>query len=407
MTEPTPGLGHNNPPTPAEQMAAEQSQLYADKLRELQRILEKAKELPKDVTDDETAGPVQDYVKIAKQTVKELDAIRLNEKKKYTVFSDAIQGFWKKKTEGLEEKIAEISEPLGKYLKKKEDDKRREAEEKAERERIEAQRLQKIAEENERKEREAKEAAEAENKRLREEAEEKERLRLKAIDDAKKAEEDRIRKIQEDADRKVREAKEAQEKAEREQREAEQRRKDELLQAEEDRKAEDARLKAAKDAADKAAKDAEKAMKESTREIKAVQKETSQEIKSIDRETKKDLQEIESTIQDNDRDVRAAERKADVAADDFKRADRHATKLEKVTELKGAAFSRTRGDGSVASVSERWVGRVANRDELDLEALREHIPFDALDSAVQSAVNAGAREIKGAVVYIEDKVNVR
>ena len=63
----------------------------------------------------------------------------------------------------------------------------------------------------------------------------------------------------------------------------------------------------------------------------------------------------------------------------------------------------------MVSVTEKWIGEVSNRDELDLETLRDHIPFDALQKAVQSWVNANHanRSLAGAHIYKETKTVTR
>ena len=63
-----------------------------------------------------------------------------------------------------------------------------------------------------------------------------------------------------------------------------------------------------------------------------------------------------------------------------------------------ADMSRTFVDSSMASITEMDRLEVVSRRAMILKALREHLPFDALEQAVQSFVNAGGLS-KGAQIY--------
>lgn len=90
-----------------------------------------------------------------------------------------------------------------------------------------------------------------------------------------------------------------------------------------------------------------------------------------------------------------------VAADEAaKEASEAAARAKAAAEVKPAELSRTRGDhGSVSSLREHWTLRDLNRATLDLEALRHHIPTDALEKAVRSYIKAGGRELNGVVIF--------
>jgi hypothetical protein len=95
-----------------------------------------------------------------------------------------------------------------------------------------------------------------------------------------------------------------------------------------------------------------------------------------------------------------AEELARKAAADAAAADREAT-------VKAAELSRTRGDfGSVSSLVEFWDFKDIDRGALDLEALRQHLPMDALEKAVRSFVKAGGRSLRGATVFENSKARV-
>lgn len=79
----------------------------------------------------------------------------------------------------------------------------------------------------------------------------------------------------------------------------------------------------------------------------------------------------------------------------------------KEAAAKAADLSRTRGDlGSVSSLVEFWDFKDIDRDALDLEALRQHLPMEALEKAVRSFVKAGGRSITGATVFENSKARV-
>lgn len=85
-----------------------------------------------------------------------------------------------------------------------------------------------------------------------------------------------------------------------------------------------------------------------------------------------------------------------------------AEQAARAAQAKPAELSRTRGEvGSVASLRTRWVGEVTDRATLDLEALRPYLPLAALQTALNGAIKAGAREIRGATIYQESSAAVR
>ena len=95
---------------------------------------------------------------------------------------------------------------------------------------------------------------------------------------------------------------------------------------------------------------------------------------------------------DLDRAIQA-EREAGQAAADLVRAERE-------TSANAAELSRTRGDkGAVASLRTFWDFDGLDRDTIDLEKLRHHLPQAALESAVRSFVKAGGRGLEGANIF--------
>lgn len=91
-----------------------------------------------------------------------------------------------------------------------------------------------------------------------------------------------------------------------------------------------------------------------------------------------------------------------VADEQAKVAEADAAKAKREAEAKPAELSRSRGDfGAVASLKRRWVGELTDRDTLDLDQLRHHLPEDALVRAINAFVRAGGRSLKGADIREE------
>lgn len=93
-------------------------------------------------------------------------------------------------------------------------------------------------------------------------------------------------------------------------------------------------------------------------------------------------------------------------ADDAKAA---ATAAAKAAAAKPAEMSRTRGDaGALGSLRTWWDLDPATIDRaaLDLEALRQHLPVDAIEKAVRSFIKAGGRELRGVHIYERKEARV-
>lgn len=87
-------------------------------------------------------------------------------------------------------------------------------------------------------------------------------------------------------------------------------------------------------------------------------------------------------------------------ADQAAQAAADAEKAAKAAAAKPAELSRIRGEGGgVASLKRFWDYADLDRDALDLEALRDHLPMAALEQAVGAYVKAGGRELKGARIF--------
>jgi len=97
----------------------------------------------------------------------------------------------------------------------------------------------------------------------------------------------------------------------------------------------------------------------------------------------------------------AAEKAAETASADL-------VKAAQAAAVKPAELSRTRGDyGAVSSLRTQWVFEGIDRAEIDLEALRFHIPADGLEKAVRSFIKAGGRELRGTRIHETTVASVR
>lgn len=97
----------------------------------------------------------------------------------------------------------------------------------------------------------------------------------------------------------------------------------------------------------------------------------------------------------------ASEQAANVAAADL-------VKAEAAANVKAAELSRTRGEyGAVASLRTSWVFEGIDRETIDLEALRQHIPSAALESAIRSFIKAGGRKLAGTRIFETTTAAVR
>lgn len=106
------------------------------------------------------------------------------------------------------------------------------------------------------------------------------------------------------------------------------------------------------------------------------------------------------TEEDLDAAIAAEDRAKQQAAD--------AERARKEALAKPAELSRSRGDfGAVASLHTFWSFADLDRDTIDLEALRQHLPIDALEKAVRSLIKAGGRELRGCTIFEDHQTRVR
>jgi len=91
-----------------------------------------------------------------------------------------------------------------------------------------------------------------------------------------------------------------------------------------------------------------------------------------------------------------------------RQAEADASRIEKAAAAPLADLSRTRSDlGATSSLTRFWTFRALDRAALDLEALRSHLPHDALEAAVRSFIKAGGRKLDGVEIFEDSRTRVR
>lgn len=374
LAEPLPALGHNNPPSEQENFERQFKEKYPELFMFAERLLASEGRIPDTINDDENSGKLGDFIKQLKTANKNLDAARSSEKEFYLEGGRKVDGFFKRymeKLQSLKERAEKIN---GFYLKQKEDEKRRQAEEEAARLKAEAE--EKIAE-AQRREKEAEEKrkeAEAERQRIQEEAERKQREIEAAAEAERKrqqAEIDAQKKALEDAVRKVREAREQKER-------------------------DDAALEQAKKEAAEAKqghKDAESRAKEIEREAREQKKELKTEVRAA-----------ESVVASLEKSAKLDVRESRKLLDEAIRTDKQAERMDNIAEASAANLVRVRGEQSLSTARTEWVGTVVDRSALDKAALWPHLKAEDLQHALNAWVRANpGQRMPGAYIREETK----
>ena len=377
------GVGDNSQAnSDSEKMRADLLEKYDYLVKRKIELEAGATNVPEEIPEEE-AGKVADFVKQITGHIKAINGTRQTEKEPHLERGRLVDGIFKSLSDPLETLKKAIEAKLGVTLRKKEDRARAEAAEKARLEREEQERRRVAAEEAAAEDR--RRAAEAQ--RLAEEAEKKrddERKRLAAEESArqKKAKEE-----QEAHDRAIAEAAARKKAAEEAEEESKRKRARQIREAEE-----------AERAAVKAKEAAEKQQREEAAEI---------ERKRLvaEREAKREIENAARQVAAADRQVARSEK---VVAKEEQREETAIAKEERVENAKPADFARSRGDyGAVGTLSEKWICTNIDRATLDLEKLRNHIPTDGLERAVNSFIRAGERDLAGATIVLEATAGVR
>ncbi len=139
-------IGGNNPPNPQGLLQEKLLESTMELRNRYDELIEALPRVPAQCDDDETAGKMGDFVKLLTSCQKAFETKRVGEKEPYLSLSRSVDGFFKKYTETLETSAKKISDSLGVYLRRKEAERRKQAEEAARLQREESERLAREAE---------------------------------------------------------------------------------------------------------------------------------------------------------------------------------------------------------------------------------------------------------------------
>lgn len=103
----------------------------------------------------------------------------------------------------------------------------------------------------------------------------------------------------------------------------------------------------------------------------------------------------------------AAARVAAQTMDAATATESSAAKLGRKAAAPVKELSRTRGEFGQSGLRQSWTFDGYDRAKLDLEALRQHLPDEALQQAIRSFIRAGGRNLRGVSIYEDAKAVVR
>lgn len=350
--------------------------------RRTDELLAAVTRVPDPIPED-VAPKVTDFIKSITAQVKAIDGARIAEKEPHLEASRLVDGIFKRQLEPLKEAKVKIEERLGKILRAIETRKREEAAAKAERERQAAEDRRKEADRIA-----AEQRAEADRARkAAEEAERKQREERQRLEDERIAREAKAKADQEAHDKAIADAEAKRQKA-----------------IEDEESSKRARNKAIKEAEAEAAAAVERAK---LAEIEREEQEA--RIAKAKKDTERQLaREAEERAVEARKAERVATRSDKEAGRALQQETRAEAVIEKVDSAKPADYARQRGDyGALGTLSEHWDFSGLDRETLDLEKLRPHLPEDALEKAVRSFVKAGGRELDGVTIFLNEKAQVR
>lgn len=118
-------LGHNNPPTDAEQLRqwlATENEKLLSRAKELAEAVER---MPAEITDDETAGKATDIIKMINGARSALETARKDRKKPFLDGGRMVDSFFDDPMAKLDLAKAKANKPLEQWIKKKADEERR------------------------------------------------------------------------------------------------------------------------------------------------------------------------------------------------------------------------------------------------------------------------------------------
>lgn len=342
-------IGHNS----ANSIKDRLSQLWSGLIDRCGQLVRTANEVPEFIDDEETARKAADLIKLMKAAAKEADNTRKQENEPYAAAKQQVDAFFNIPKEAVQTAAQEVERRLAKYLQRKAQREEIERRERAEQERRDAEDRFNAAVEAERRASEAKQQA----------------ALAEIASAAAKA----------DKETSINRARQAR------------------LEAEQAA----IRGRVAKANGDGAGY--QSAMNEynlKMAEAKALDEQVAA-LRKLEREAEERRKAEEKIAREANRDVK-------LNVGEAERSQNAAARLEKKADANQAELSRTRGDlGSVSSLRTDWVHDGFDRAELDLEALRQHLPADAIDQAIRSFIRAGGRELRGTRIFEQTTAVVR
>ena len=108
--------GHNKPPTDAEYLQNGLKDNHEKLLESADKLLDAATRLPAEVTDEETAGKVSDYIKLVTGCMKNLEGARISEKEPFLSLGRVVDGFFKRPIDSLDMVKRKAQRPLDAFL---------------------------------------------------------------------------------------------------------------------------------------------------------------------------------------------------------------------------------------------------------------------------------------------------
>ena len=146
MTQPaTAHLGHNNPPSDAELLAAKLAETNAALLQRAKDLIDAAGRIPDMFEDEETAHKAAEFIKRVNTCKKALEESRKDAKEPFLVQGKMVDTFFKAHDASLDKAIAKAKIPLDTFTKAKIDAERKRLAAEEERKRKEAEALAAVA----------------------------------------------------------------------------------------------------------------------------------------------------------------------------------------------------------------------------------------------------------------------
>jgi hypothetical protein len=374
MNDEVAGLGHNQPPevTPIEKI----KERYKDLFVRLDALKAEFYDLPKEIASEADAEKVGDWMKMARVAIKSADEARKIEYEPFKRLVDHVNAIFNRPKDEVKKIRDDVQERLDKFLTAKAAREKAEREEKARREREEAERAAREAAEAERRRLEEQRQAEEARQRAEEAQRQREEAERRAREERERAEQARRERIEAEKRWKEEEAKRAEAEALRKQQQA-LREQEEAEQAER-RAAEEAKARAEQEHRDREHRAKMEALRKAEEEAEARRREERERAEAALEERRK----AEDEEREANRGAREAKRDENMNMTMAERADRLAQKHERAASDE-TGNSRTRSElGSLSSLQKRWQVDIIDERKLPKDVLWDYIPLEAKKAAV-------------------------